>query len=79
MSGFKLVLELKQPAIISDIMYDNTNNRDFFNLKIQFSRSSVTNFAIAKHVLKINNGNISPLEKQINGLKSKKTFKFNEK
>ncbi len=74
-SGSILVLELKQPAIISDIMYDNANSRDFLNLKIQFSRSSVTNFAIAKHVLKINNGNVSSLEKQINGLKSKKTFK----
>ena len=74
-SGSILVLELKQPAIISDIIYDYVNSLDFYNLKIQFSRSSVTNFAIAKHVLKINNGNISSLEKQINGLKSKKTFK----
>jgi len=70
-----IVLELKQPAIISDIIYDNINSRGFSNLKIQFSKSSVTNFAIAKHVLKKNNGNISLLEKQINGLKSKKTFK----
>ncbi len=74
-SGSVLVLELQQPAIISDIIYDNTNSRDFLNLKIQFTRSSVTNFAIAKHVLKINNGNVLSLEKQINGLKSKKTFK----
>ncbi len=74
-SGSRLVLELKQPAIISDIIYDNVNTRDFYKLKIQFSKSSVTNFAIAKHVLKKNNGNILHLEKQINNLKSKKTFK----
>ncbi len=75
-SGSILVLELKQPAIISNIiMYDNANSRDFSNLKIQFSRSSVTNFAIARHVLKINDGNILSLEKQINDVKSKKTFK----
>ena len=73
--GSILVLELKQPAIISDIIYEIVDSREFSNLKIQFSKSSVTNFAIAKHVLKINNGNISPLEKRINGLKSKKTFK----
>ena len=66
---------MKQPAIISDIIYEIVDSREFSNLKIQFSKSSVTNFAIAKHVLKINNGNISPLEKRINGLKSKKTFK----
>ncbi len=74
-SGHILVLELKQPAIISDIIYDNANSRNFSNLKIQLSKSSFTNFAIAKHVLKINNGNILSLEKQINGLKSKKTLK----
>ena len=73
--GSILVLEFKQPAIISDIIYEIVDNREFSNFKIQFSKSSVTNFAIAKHVLKINNGNISPLEKRINGLKSKKTFK----
>ena len=73
-SGSRLVLELKKPAIITDIIYDDVNSRDFYNLKIHFSKSSVTNFAIAKHVLKINNGNILPFEKQINGLKSIKTF-----
>ena len=73
-SGSRLVLELKKPAIITDIIYDDVNSRDFYNLKIYFSKSSVTNFAIAKHVLKINNGNILPFEKQINGLKSIKTF-----
>ena len=74
-SGSRLVLDLKQPAIITDVIYDNIKSGDFYNLKIQFSKSSVTNFAIAKHVLKINNGNVSSLEKQINGLKSKKAFK----
>ena len=74
-SGSILVLELKQPAIISDIIYYDVNSRDFSNLKIQFSKSGVTTFAIAKHVLKINNGNIAPFEKQINGLKSKKPLK----
>ena len=73
-SGSRLVLELKQPAIITDVIYDNIKSGDFYNLKIQFSKSSVTNFAIAKHVLKINNGNILSIEGQINELKSIKTF-----
>ena len=66
---------MKQPAIITDVIYDNIKSGDFYNLKIQFSKSSVTNFAIAKHVLKINNGNILSIEGQINELKSIKTFK----
>ena len=54
--GARLVIELKQPAIITDIIYDNLNNDDFINLQILLSKTTVTNFAVAKHILKENDG-----------------------
>ena len=54
--GARLVIELKQPAIITDIIYDNLNSDDFINLQIILSRTTVTNFAVAKHILKENDG-----------------------
>ena len=54
--GARLVIELKQPAIITDIIYDELNSDDFINLQILLSKTSVTNFAVAKHILKENDG-----------------------
>ena len=54
--GARLVIELKQPAIITDIIYDNSNSDDFINLQILLSKTTVTNFAVAKHILKENDG-----------------------
>ena len=49
-SGYRLVLELKKHATITDIIYDDVNSIDYYNLKINFSKQSVTTFTIAKHV-----------------------------
>ena len=54
--GARLVIELKQPAIITDIIYDELNSDDFINLQILLSKTTVTNFAVAKHILKENDG-----------------------
>ena len=54
--GARLVIELKQPAIITDIIYDKLNSEDFINLQILLSKTTVTNFAVAKHILKENDG-----------------------
>lgn len=54
--GARLVIELKQPAIITDIIYDKLNSEYFINLQILLSKTTVTNFAVAKHILKENDG-----------------------
>ena len=54
--GARLVIELRQPAIITDIIYDKLNSEDFINLQILLSNTTVTNFAVAKHILKENDG-----------------------
>ena len=54
--GARLVIELRQPAIITDIIYDKLNSEDFINLQILLSKTTVTKFAVAKHVLKENDG-----------------------
>ena len=55
-NGARLVIELRQPAIITDIIYDKLNSEDFINLQILLSKTTVTNFAVAKHILKENDG-----------------------
>ena len=54
--GARLVIELRQPAIITDIIYDKLISEDFINLQILLSNTTVTNFAVAKHLLKENDG-----------------------
>jgi N-acetylmuramoyl-L-alanine amidase len=54
--GARLVIELRQPATITDIIYDKLNSEDFINLQILLSKTTVTNFAVAKHILKENDG-----------------------
>ena len=54
--GARLVIELRQPAIITDIIYDKLNSEYFINLQILLSKTTVTNFAVAKHILKENDG-----------------------
>ena len=54
--GARLVIELKEPAIITDIIYEELNSDDFINLQILLSNTTVTNFAVAKHILKENDG-----------------------
>ena len=66
--GLKLDLELRQPVIITGIDYNNINHNsnNLINLQIHFSKTTVTNFAVAKYTLNKNNGNITSFEKDKN-------------
>ena len=71
--GSRLVLELSQPAIISDLFFNKVkNNNDLLNLEMSISKTSLTSFSIAKHVLYKNKGDFLTLTDKINLSKSKK-------
>ena len=59
-----LVIEFKKPAIISDIKYYNLNNHSI-SLNMYFSNTSEVNYAIAKHALHKNGGDIFSLKNDI--------------
>ena len=54
----RLVIELDQPAIISEFFYKKDINNKIINLQMGITRASEASFSIAKHVLSQNNGNI---------------------
>ena len=54
----RLVIELDQPAIISEFFYKKDINNKITNLQMEITRASEASFSIAKHVLSQNNGNI---------------------
>ena len=55
----RLVLELDQPAIVSEFFYKkDINNNKIVNLQMEIIKTSRASFGIAKHVLSQNNGNI---------------------
>ena len=60
-----LVIEFNNPTIISDIEYIKLKN-DKINLTMYLSNTSVTNYAIAKHVLNENYGDINSLVSNTN-------------
>ena len=64
-SNTKLVIEFKKPTIISNIKYFKNKNQSI-NLSLFYSDTSIANYAIAKHVLLKNKGNIFALENDIN-------------
>ncbi len=74
-SRLRLVLELHEPAVISEIIYDDIRKDDFIDLKIILSKTTFANFSIVKHILKKNNGNILFFEKDRNVLNFKKSYK----
>ncbi len=61
----KLVLEFKNPTIISIIRYYKKNNQNI-DLNMYFSETSEVNYAIAKHALHKNKGDIFSLKNDIN-------------
>ena len=69
-SSTKLVLEFKNPTIISDLIYNKVNKKTV-DLILNFSNTSIVNYAIAKHALKRNDGNLFSLENDINILSDK--------
>ena len=54
----RLVIELDQPAIISEFFYKKDINNKIINLQMGITKASEASFSIAKHVLSQNNGNI---------------------
>ena len=54
----RLVIELDQPAIISEFFYKKDINNKIINLQMGITSASEASFSIAKHVLSQNNGNI---------------------
>ena len=75
-SGTKLVIEFKNPTIISDIKYYKINNQTY-NMTMYFSNTSEVNFVIAKHILNKNNGNIFSLENNVKVTSNKVQNKSN--
>ena len=63
-SNTKLVIEFKKPTIISNIKYFKNDNQSI-NLSLYYSDTSIANYAIAKHVLLKNNGDIFALENDV--------------
>ena len=83
-SKTKVVIEFKKPTIISQIKYYKINDHSI-NLNMYFSDTSEVNYAIAKHALKKNEGDIFSFRNDIK-LSSKnfpstvlKKQKFNKK
>ncbi len=63
-SKTKIVLESKDPTIISDINYYKTSNQNI-NLILYFKNTSEAKYIIAKHVLQKNKGDIFNLENDV--------------
>ena len=59
-----LVIEFKKPSIISDLEYYKINNQNI-NLSMKFSDTSEVNYAIAKHALNKNQGDIFSLNNNV--------------
>ena len=60
-----LVIEFKKPTIISNVKYYDINNQSI-SLNMYFSNTSEVNYAIAKHALHKNEGDIFSLKNDIN-------------
>ncbi len=71
----KLVIEFKKPTIISDIKYFEINNRSM-HLSMYFLDTTKTNYAIAKHVLHKNHGNIFSLDNKLKILPNLDNFEL---
>ena len=70
-SSSRLVLELHQPAIISNFFFNKVkNNNKVINFEMTVAKASVTSFSIAKHVLSKNKGNFLSLNDEINLIES---------
>ena len=63
-SSSKFVIEFQKPTIISDIQYYKIDNQNF-NLTMYFLDTSEVNYAIAKHTLHKNKGDIFSLNNDL--------------
>ena len=62
--GSRLVLDMLKPGIITNIIYEKNIN-GINNLKIKIQKTTAAKFAIAKHIIKNNNGNLESLNTNI--------------
>ena len=62
--GSTLVLDMTKPGIITNIIYEKNIN-GINNLKIKIQKTTAAKFAIAKHIIKNNNGNLESLNTNI--------------
>jgi len=62
--GSRLVLDMSKPGIITNIIYEKNIN-GINNLKIKIQKTTAAKFAIAKHIIKNNNGNLESLNANI--------------
>ena len=69
--GSRLVLDMLKPGIITNIIYEKNIN-GINNLKIKIQKTTAAKFAIAKHIIKNNNGNLESLNTNIIISKQKK-------
>jgi len=78
--GSRLVLELSEPAVISEFSFNKVkNNSELLNLEMSISNTSKTSFSIAKHVLYKNKGNFLTLTDKISLTESKKKISLNKR
>ncbi|MDC0548161.1 N-acetylmuramoyl-L-alanine amidase [Alphaproteobacteria bacterium] len=78
--GSRLVLELSEPAVISEFSFNKVkNNSELLNLEMSISNTSKTSFSIAKHVLYKNKGNFLTLTDKISLTESKKQISLNKR
>ena len=69
--GSRLVLDLSEPAIITDIVYEQKKIEDIIDLKIKITKTTAAKFIIAQHIIKQNRGDLSSLNSNVTLSKQK--------
>ena len=69
--GSRLVLDLSEPAIITDIVYEQKKIEDIIDLKIKITKTTAAKFIIAQHIIKQNKGDLSSLNTNVTLSKQK--------
>ena len=69
--GSRLVLDLSEPAIITDIVYEQKKINDIIDLKIKITKTTAAKFIIAQHIIKQNKGDLSSLNTNVTLSKQK--------
>ena len=69
--GSRLVLDLSEPAIITDIVYEQKKIDDIIDLKIKITKTTAAKFIIAQHIIKQNKGDLSSLNTNVTLSKQK--------
>lgn len=67
----RLVLDLSEPAIITDIVYEQKKIDDIIDFQIKIKKTTAAKFIIAKHIIKKNSGDLSSLNANVTLSKQK--------